>query len=409
MSSAWQWQQDAAWQSCSAVAKAHAETMGAKAPEYYADLQTLVAQQPLVGDAATVAALCHAQVQRFRSQQAERLVVIGTGGASLGAQALCALAKDPTQVRFLENCDPATLEQFFLFPKERTVWMIVSKSGETVETLAAALALIGHYAETDLTSRVAVVTQPGDSSLQRLAAQQQWTVIDHPMELGGRYSVFSVVGLIPAAFAGLPIEEMLQAAETMLQQLLQQNDPNLLPHAAWFAANLHEKPMHVLMAYADRLRPATQWYKQLWAESLGKDGKGATPITAIGAIDQHSQLQLYLDGPRDKLLTLWLPYMRGIGHTFPEIAVEGLAFLKGRHMGEVMHATAEATAQTLAKAGVPLRVVRGTLTPQSMAQWMVRQMLETLLVAHLIGVDPYSQPAVEAGKELTRQSLKRGA
>jgi glucose-6-phosphate isomerase len=256
-----------------------------------------------------------------------------------------------------------------------------------------------------LRERVRVITAEPTSTLGQLATQQGWTIIPHPPTLGGRYSVFSVVGMVPAAFAGLPVEKMLQRAEHCLQHLLQQNDPSLHAHAAWLAANLDEKPMQLLMAYADRLRPATQWYKQLWAESLGKDGKGGTPVTAIGAIDQHSQLQLYLDGPRDKLVTLWLPDVRGMGNALPSLPVAGLKFLQGHRIGDVMVATAEATVETMAAQGVPLRVLRGPLTPETLAGWMARQMLETMLVAHLIGVDPYSQPAVETGKKRTRAAL----
>ena len=165
--------------------------------------------------------------------------------------------------------------------------------------------------------------------------------------------------------------------------------------------------MHLLMAYADRLRPATQWFKQLWAESLGKEDKGSTPVTAIGAIDQHSQLQLYLDGPRDKLVTLWLPQVVGAGVTLPDVKIDSLAYFAGHTMGDVMQATSEATATTLAKRGVPLRVARGALTPESLASWFVRQMLEVLLVSMMLEVDPYSQPAVEEGKILTRAALAK--
>ncbi len=399
----WHWQDDALWNSCSAKARALADGWIADSAAQYKKLTELAARQPLVEIEATLQhSLQHAAELAALSQQ---LIVIGTGGASLGAQAFCALAEETTRVRFLENCDPVTLASFLRADGERTSWCIISKSGETVETLAAAVALIGHYGSELLRSRVRVITASPESALGRLAAQQHWTVLPHAPALGGRFSVFSLVGMLPAAFAGLPVEAILRRAAHCLQHLLEQNEPSLLEHAAWFAANMDEKPMQLLMAYADRLRAATQWYKQLWAESLGKDGKGGTPVTAIGAIDQHSQLQLYLDGPRDKLMTLWLPDMRGMGSPLPALPVAGLEFLNGHRFGDVMQATAEATATTMTAQGVPLRVLRGALTPETLAGWMARQMLETLLVAQLIGVDPYSQPAVETGKRQARAAL----
>ncbi len=234
-------------------------------------------------------------------------------------------------------------------------------------------------------------------------------MLEHPNDLGGRFSVFSLVGLLPAAYAGLPVRAIVAAAQESMDACLGAPNKELLAHAAWLVANMPEKPIHVLMAYADRLRPATQWHKQLWAESLGKQGLGSTPVTAIGAIDQHSQLQLYLDGPRDKLVTLWLPDTAGVGRELPKFDIPGLYYLAGNRMGDVMRATAEATVKTMTKAGLPLRVLRGALTPQSLAAWMARTMLETIAAAALLEIDPYSQPAVEEGKTLTRAALRSGS
>ena len=406
MTNGWHWQDDGLWPArVPADIRARAEGWCADHAAQYAALRQLAAQQPFVEKDSTLARSLEVAA-RLKATGATRLVVVGTGGASLAGQAFCALADDPSRVRFLENCDPARLQHFLSFEPEETAWLIISKSGETVETLATAAALIGQYGSVVLQERVCVITAAPQGTLARLAQQQGWEVVAHPAALGGRFSAFSVVGMVPAAFAGLPVEAMLARAERCLHLLFAGEDPSLLAHAAWFAANLRARPMQVLMAYADRLRPATQWYKQLWAESLGKDGKGGTPVTAIGAIDQHSQLQLYLDGPSDKLVTLWLPQVGGQGQPLPSIPVEGLSYLGGQRMGDVMQATAEATVDTLLANGIPLRVVRGELAPDTLAGWMARQIAETLLTAQLIGVDPYAQPAVEEGKERARRALK---
>jgi len=406
MTPAWRWQDAACWQSCSTQARDVATAWQHAMPSHHAALGALAAQQPLVAD-ISIADRVIPEVAALQ-QYAQQLVVIGTGGASLGAQALCALAEQPTQVRFLENCDPVTMAQFMKLPRETTAWCIISKSGETVETLAATLSLVAHYSNAPelLAPRLRIITSDMASSLGQLATARGWKVLDHPPTLGGRFSVFSMVGLLPAAFAGLDVHTMLQHASACMQHYLQAPQQEFWAQAHWLAANAAEKPMHVLMAYADRLRPSTQWFKQLLAESLGKAQRGLTPVTAIGAIDQHSQLQLYLDGPRDKLMTLWLPDMAEQGAPLPACDVPGMAYLAGHRMGAVMQATAEATVQTLTKAGVPVRVLRGTLTPASLSAWMAQQMLEILAVSVLLEVDPYSQPAVEEGKHLTRQALR---
>lgn len=406
MTNGWHWQDDGLWPArVPADIRTRAEGWCADHTAQYAALRQLAAQQPFIEKATTLPASLAAAAQ-LKAAGATRLVVVGTGGASLAGQAFCALADDPSCVRFLENCDPVSLQHFLSFDAKETAWLIISKSGETVETLATAAALIGQYGSAVLRERVCIITAAPQGTLARLAEQQGWRVVTHPAALGGRFSAFSVVGMVPAAFAGLPVEAMLGHAEHCLNGLFAGEDPSLLAHASWFAANLPARPMQVLMAYADRLLPATQWYKQLWAESLGKDGKGGTPVTAIGAIDQHSQLQLYLDGPSDKLVTLWLPQVSGQGQPLPNIPVEGLSYLGGQRMGDVMHATAEATVATLMANAVPMRVVRGPLTPDTLAAWMARQIAETLLAAQLIGVDPYIQPAVEEGKERARRALK---
>lgn len=399
----WSWQDDACWQSCSAESRARADRWLLDTDSLLNQLRDLAATQPFAAASREELASWRAQATELWSRT-DQLVVIGTGGASLGAQALCALAEEPSRVRFFENCDPATAASFARLPRESTAWCIVSKSGETVETLAGALSLVAHYASAPslLRERIVVIVGDAQSTLGQLAASQGWPTLPHPPTLGGRFSIFSVVGLFPAAYAGLDIAAIHEAAQTGLVA-----DAAVLSHAAWLAANAREKPIHVLMAYADRLRASTQWYKQLWAESLGKDGGGSTLVTAIGSIDQHSQLQLYLDGPRDKLITLWLPDVADQGEPLPDLHIAGLAYLAGHRMGEVMQATAEATAATLARSGAPLRVVRGKLSLTSLATWMARQMIETLAVSLLLGVDPYSQPAVEEGKKLTRATLAR--
>jgi glucose-6-phosphate isomerase len=160
-----------------------------------------------------------------------------------------------------------------------------------------------------------------------------------------------------------------------------------------------------MMPYVDRLEPFAQWYAQLWAESLGKDGKGTTPVRALGTVDQHSQLQLYLAGAGDKFFTIVTTAHTGRGERFPLHAPDrDLAWLAGRTMGDLMDASQRATAETLIRNGRPTRVITiDPLDEHGLGELIMHFLIETILAGHLLGVDPFGQPAVEEGKRLARR------
>jgi glucose-6-phosphate isomerase len=162
------------------------------------------------------------------------------------------------------------------------------------------------------------------------------------------------------------------------------------------------------MPYIDRLAPFGFWFRQLWAESLGKDGKGTTPVRAVGAVDQHSQLQLYLAGPADKLFTLVTLDQAGTGAAFPpDLAQDGaLAYLAGKRLGDLLAAEQRATVTSLLRNGRPTRVIHlARLDEERLGALFMHFMLETIIAADLLGVDAFDQPAVEEGKVLARQYL----
>jgi glucose-6-phosphate isomerase len=162
------------------------------------------------------------------------------------------------------------------------------------------------------------------------------------------------------------------------------------------------------MAYADRLERLTRWYVQLWAESLGKDGKGTTPLGALGPVDQHSQLQLFIAGPRDKLFTIITVDSAGRGPRMDAQLAElvGEPGLAGKSIGDLVAAQGRATADTLAKNGCPVRTIHlDRLDEASLGELLMHFMLETIIAARLLGVDAFDQPAVEEGKVLAKQYL----
>lgn len=347
--------------------------------------------------------------QRYKS-----LVVLGTGGSSLGAKALCSLTENPFvpgPVYFLENVDGTSLTGLLKAVElDSTLFLVISKSGETSETLLQALCLLDvlrqqGIAESEWGNHVVVLTEEKNSSLTQLADALKLDRLSHDATIGGRFSVFSNVGLLPAAFSGFDVTAFMKGA----QQLLNNADEPLQQ-----AGLLHRqaietgKNIAVFMPYADRLMAFGRWWAQLWAESLGKKGRGSTPVAALGTVDQHSQLQLYRDGPHDKTYTLL--YLTEDSAAYPPVMlsqpIQSLSYLQGVSLDRLNRTEAQATAQTLINQEMPVRVVTvPQLTPHIVGQLTAQFFLETLLVAEMLGVNPFDQPGVEESKVLTRQYL----
>lgn len=360
---------------------------------------------------------------RFRGAYSD-VLILGTGGSSLGGRAVAALAdrgfgppEGSPRVHFLDNVDPDTFEALFArLELSRTGVVAISKSGGTAETLCQ-LAIVlerlrASLGEEALGERVAVMTEAKDSPLARLAERFGLQRIDHDPDLGGRFSVLST-GALPAMLLGLDATALRQGAKEVADAVLNVENPKDAAPAAGAAiqvglARQRNVSQSVLMPYSDRLAWFARWYRQLWAESLGKGGNGTTPVDALGTVDQHSQLQLYLDGPRDKLFTIVQVASKDAGDVVKAGIADhpDLAYLHGRRMGELLDAEAKATATTLSDQGRPVRLISlEKLDATALGALFMHFMLETAIAAHLLGVDAYDQPAVEAGKRLTKQYL----
>ncbi|MEE2971138.1 MAG: glucose-6-phosphate isomerase, partial [Pseudomonadota bacterium] len=298
----------------------------------------------------------------------------------------------------------------------RTGFIVISKSGGTAETLTQFLACfdaVRGVVSGDAGAHFLAITEPNDNVLRRLAAAHDIATLDHDPGVGGRFSALSVVGLLPAMIAGLDAHAVRHGAAELLVPILAgaaaEDTPSAIGAAVSVALTRAKGVSQtVLMPYVDRLADFGLWYRQLWAESLGKGGQGTTPIRAIGTVDQHSQLQLYLDGPADKMFTMIMLDVAGSGAIVPpELTSDpALSYLSGRRMGDLMDAEQRATAETLIRNGRPTRIIRlATLDERVMGALMMHFMLETMLAAHLLGVDAFDQPAVEEGKILTRDYL----
>lgn len=367
------------------------------------------------------------------SENARTLVFFGTGGSSLGGQAIAQLGgwfipgdqrrgqtKRP-RTRFYDNLDPRTLESTLAaLDLEKTRFIVISKSGNTPETLVQCLAALKAVKDAGLDDRIPELflglTEPASGNangLRRLFTSLGVEILDHDPGIGGRFSALTNVGLLAALSRGLDTGRMLEGAGEVINALLHEGQAGDFAPAAGAAVSAgllqdHGCRVQVLMPYSDRLERFAAWYVQLAAESLGKNEKGFTPVAALGPVDQHSQLQLYLDGPREHLVTV---IRTACGSARPVIDAAlakqaGAAYLGGRSAGDLVAAQQQAIPQALIDAGRPVRTLDvDVLDERALGGLMMHFMLETILMAHLLDVNPFDQPAVEAGKILTRKRL----
>jgi glucose-6-phosphate isomerase len=361
-------------------------------------------------------------IARDYRERFDDVVVLGIGGSSLGAKTLVALADrgfgppaGAPRLHFMDNVDPVTFADLeAATDPTRTGVIVVSKSGSTAETVLQFLVLLPRLRDAlgldAIGGAVVAITEPSDNPLRRIAQRIGATVLDHDPKIGGRYSVLSLVGLLPALIAGLDAAAVRRGAAAVWRRLAEQGPdaPPAVGAALAVAAARAGLSQTVLMPYVDRLGEFGFWFRQLWAESLGKDGHGTTPIRALGTVDQHSQLQLYLAGPRDKLFTLITAPSAGVGRIVERALVDdpALGYLAGHSLGDLLDAEARATYETLARNRRPTRLIAlERLDEEALGALFMHFMLETMLAAHLIGVDPFDQPAVEEGKVLARTYL----
>lgn len=384
--------------------------------------------------------LAEAQAAYARLVEGARTVVIfGTGGSSLGGQAIAQLggwnipgdngfdATPRPQLLFFDNLDAASLVKGLdALDLAATRFVVISKSGGTAETLSQMLIAIQRLKAAGLESSIsklflAVSETRRDgvaNGLQNLCASFDIPTLPHPDDIGGRYSAFSVVGMMPAFARGLDFAAFRQGGRDVIDALSAAKSPEDFAPAVGAALNVafaKERGVRatVLMPYSDRLARFSHWFVQLWAESLGKeDHAGTTPVGAIGPVDQHSQLQLYLGGDRHQFVTIVRASTLPQGDTQPideSLAnAAGAPYLAGHTVGELVMAQSKAISDAFTEHKRPVRVMEyDQLDVRTLGALMMHFVMETILAADLYGVDPFDQPAVELGKRLTKDYLAR--
>ncbi|MBA3658388.1 MAG: glucose-6-phosphate isomerase [Gemmatimonadales bacterium] len=372
-------------------------------------------------------------------QAHDHVLVLGIGGSALGAKALLNALRPPAwnelddegreffpRLTVLENVDPTSIGAALRRIDPRRVLVnVISKSGGTAETMAQYL-VVRAWLEDALGAaayrHLVFTTDPARGALRELARTDGIATLDVPPEVGGRFSVLSPVGLLPAALVGIDISELLAGAGRAVARAeadgLRQNAAALWAALMYAADTELGAPIHVLMPYTDRLREFAEWYRQLWAESLGKRenraGKtvlaGPTPLAAVGATDQHSQVQLFMEGPRDKAITFIT--VEQLSEDLPIPAREHLpaelAYLAGHTLGGLLRAEYEATSTALAQMGRMNCTLRlPDLSAGTLGELIMFFQLATGYAGVWYGVDPFDQPGVELGKRLTYGAMGR--
>jgi glucose-6-phosphate isomerase len=361
----------------------------------------------------------------------DSVCVVGIGGSALGAWAVDNALRGPHPVQppsskknpklvILDNVDPsfigAALES--MVPK-RTIVVVIAKSGATAETVATFL-MVRDWMRRKMgrktNQRIVAVTSAGRGDLAVLAEREKYRTFEIPANVGGRFSVLSPVGMVPAALIGIDIRKIFKGAAQMTHSAWQENlKENIALRSAlyqWLIWTRKNKPIQVAFPYSNRLWGTAFWFRQLWAESLGKAALrtgepaaiGQTPVAALGATDQHSQVQLYIEGPNDKVFTFWAVEKHRDAGKIPKtrLDLEAFDYLAGQNLAKLIDAERRSTAAALADAKRPnCTFSLERVDEEHLGAFFQLLEFQTAFMGELLGIDAFNQPGVEAGKKFT--------
>jgi glucose-6-phosphate isomerase len=351
-------------------------------------------------------------------EESESFLLLGIGGSALGPKTILEalspmhnLMKTP-RVFIYENVDPMTLHGIFsLVDLEKTTVNVVTKSGSTAETMSSFM--IVHDRLKDHSRQVVATTDPEKGYLRKIAVAEGMRTLPVPENVSGRYSVLSPVGLLLAEVIGVDSDELLRGAREIHDKC---SEPELWKNPAYLFATLlylmdtaYQRPIDVMMPYSDRLRPLSEWFCQLWSESLGKLGMGPSPYPSVGTTDQHSQLQLWMEGPENKVIIFIKVADHGTDIRIPSLFTDtGIAYLGGHSLAELINAEEESTELCLAKTGRPnMTLSMPRVDAYHLGQLFYFLEVVTAFIGFLYGVNPFNQPSVEEGKNFTYGMMGR--
>jgi glucose-6-phosphate isomerase len=363
------------------------------------------------------------------------VVILGIGGSALGPIALRTALRPggwnmlstkersgSPRLHVLDNIDPETIASLLeRLDLSRSLFIVTSKSGGTAETMSQFLIVHERLqrAKLDIREHLVFITDPAQGALRPLAQSLNVHALDIPPSVGGRFSVLTPVGTLPAALIGIDVSRLLEGAADMVERCrsakLSDNPAGVYATLQWLADTRHGKVINVFMPYSDPLRDFADWFVQLWAESLGKhlpdnSSVGQTPLPALGATDQHSQVQLFMEGPKNKVVTFVAVDERRTDVTIPSgfNEVKELGYLGGHSLGELIGIEQRATAGALAKRGRPnLTIHLDHVDEWHVGGLMMLLELATAYAGQLYGIDAFNQPGVELGKQFAYAQLGR--
>ncbi len=364
----------------------------------------------------------------IKASGATDFVHAGIGGSALGPIALHRALDHPyhnllanrsgPRIHFAENTDPATLSAILDIVDLSNTWVnVVTKSGSTAETMANFLvlrgALVDAVGEEAYGERVVFTTDPEEGYLVQIAEREGIRRLPIPPDVGGRFSVLTPVGLLPAAVTSRDVDALLRGAEQCVDEVTREGaeHPAVVGAAYHYLMNTERgRNVRVMMPYADSLERLAAWFVQLWAESLGKEGKGSTPHGAVGTTDQHSQVQLYMEGPQDKVIELIEvenhPRDLPIPRAYEDL--EGVGYLGGHTMAGLLNVECDATRKALLEAGRPNATIKlAAMDEEHLGYLMQALEVQTAIAGSLYGVNAFDQPGVEAGKQITYSRMGR--
>lgn len=348
----------------------------------------------------------------------ENFLLLGIGGSALGPRAILEalspfhnLQKKP-RVFIYDNVDPRTLKHILsIIDFKKTSVNVISKSGSTAETAASFMILWDKMKKTlgrEALKRFIITTDTEKGNLRRIINDNGLMSLSIPPDVGGRYSVLSPVGLLLAEVIGINSDELLRGAKDIHKKCsrsdIWKNPAYLFGTLLYLMDKEKQRNINVMVPYADSLKPFSEWFCQLWAESLGKENRGLTPYPSLGTTDQHSQLQLWIEGPQDKVIICISISDYGIDIKIPRAfkEIEGLSYLSDHTLSALIKAEEEATELALAKAGRPnMTIIIPKIDAYHLGQLFHFLEIATAFTGALYKINPFNQPGVEEGKNLT--------
>ncbi len=361
------------------------------------------------------------EIENLDLEKYSQIVIMGVGGSSLGIKAIDTLlrpySKNTKEILYFENSDPIGINTTLnKIKKEEALFFVISKSGLTIETISIFKTLIKHCKldfNSDDTKQIFVITDK-NSALSTFAKHHKITEFNIPSNVGGRFSVLSAVGIAPLMMAGYNISLVLKGANNFLTNFFDGREKHLLEKAFYLSTNSHKIPINILFSYADGLKDFTKWFIQLWAESLGKSDEngnhmGLTPVGLTGATDQHSFLQLIVDGHRNKSVTFIKIKDFADKLSVPSISLYGIEktdFMNNKKFATLINAQCDATMQSLIDKNISTDIITiDSVNEEDIGALIIYFEILTSAVGSMMGINTYNQPGVEFGKKIMHEKL----